>query len=228
MVQMHVQQRRTGGGHRAAQRRLDMIDVVEPFGVVEIDDEMHAGAAHPVSHHEMIVACFGFGQRRRDDRGIFLSGGTWGPQVHPQLEEGVRTHAVLPNQRSNPRRRRAGSTESETPLEQTQTWTLPSGSGPHNTTLPACKRFFSKKVPIFVMPTAKQAMRYRRRDQTSAAAACWPGAAPVHACASTTAIAVILTMPRGVTEGVRMWAGRAAPMRIGPTGSASANAWMAW
>ena len=39
--------------------------------------------------------------------------------------------------------------------------------------------------------------------------------------ASTAAIAVMLTMPRAVTEGVRTWAGFAGPMRIGPTGSAS-------
>jgi hypothetical protein len=39
--------------------------------------------------------------------------------------------------------------------------------------------------------------------------------------ASTTATAVMLTTPRAVTDGVRMCAGRAAPTRIGPTGSAS-------
>src|SRR3954469_13208482 len=42
-------------------------------------------------------------------------------------------------------------------------------------------------------------------------------------CASTTATAVMLRMPRAVTDGVRMWAGRAGPIRIGPTGSASAS-----
>jgi len=40
--------------------------------------------------------------------------------------------------------------------------------------------------------------------------------------ASATAIAVILTMPRAVTEGVSTCAGCAAPSRMGPTGSASA------
>jgi hypothetical protein len=43
------------------------------------------------------------------------------------------------------------------------------------------------------------------------------------ACASTTAIAVMLTTPRAVTAGVRIWAGRAAPTRIGPTGKAPAS-----
>ena len=42
-------------------------------------------------------------------------------------------------------------------------------------------------------------------------------------CASATAIAVMLITPRAVTDGVRMCAGHAAPMRIGPTGSASAS-----
>src|SRR5262245_14655575 len=46
------------------------------------------------------------------------------------------------------------------------------------------------------------------------------------ACASTTATAVMLTTPRAVTDGVRIWAGRAAPIRIGPTGSASASTLM--
>ena len=33
----------------------------------------------------------------------------------------------------------------------------------------------------------------------------------------------MLTTPRAVTERVRIWAGLAAPSRIGPTGSASAS-----
>src|SRR3954452_16459193 len=47
-------------------------------------------------------------------------------------------------------------------------------------------------------------------------------------CASTTATAVMLRMPRAVTDGVRMWAGRAGPIRIGPTGSASASDLIIW
>ncbi len=39
--------------------------------------------------------------------------------------------------------------------------------------------------------------------------------------ASTTATAVMLTMPRAVMEGLRMWAGFAVPIRIGPTGRES-------
>jgi hypothetical protein len=41
-------------------------------------------------------------------------------------------------------------------------------------------------------------------------------------CASATETAVMLIMPRAVTEGVRIWAGLAAPIRIGPTGRVSA------
>src|ERR1700730_2095461 len=41
-------------------------------------------------------------------------------------------------------------------------------------------------------------------------------------CASVTETAVILMRPRTVTEGVRIWAGIAAPIRIGPTGEVSA------
>src|SRR5579885_130671 len=40
--------------------------------------------------------------------------------------------------------------------------------------------------------------------------------------ASATETAVILMIPRAVADGVRMWAGFAAPRRIGPTISASA------
>jgi len=44
----------------------------------------------------------------------------------------------------------------------------------------------------------------------------------IPACASATERAVMLTMPRGVTDGVNIWAGLATPIRIGPTGNASA------
>ena len=41
---------------------------------------------------------------------------------------------------------------------------------------------------------------------------------PAHSCASTTATAVMLTTPRAVTDGERICAGFAVPIRIGPTG----------
>ena len=48
-------QRRARGFDAAPQRRLDMLDVVEPLGAVQIDDQMHAGAAHAVANGKMIL-----------------------------------------------------------------------------------------------------------------------------------------------------------------------------
>ena len=56
MMQVDMQQRRARRVDAAAQRRLDVIDVVEALGVVEVDDQMHAGAAHAVAVGEMILA----------------------------------------------------------------------------------------------------------------------------------------------------------------------------
>lgn len=53
-----------------------------------------------------------------------------------------------------------------------------------------------------------------------------PGRYPV--AASATAMAVMFTTPREVTEPVRICAGLAVPSRIGPTGSASPNTFMIW
>src|SRR5690349_16264107 len=50
---------------------------------------------------------------------------------------------------------------------------------------------------------------------------CWR---PARSCASTAATAVMFKTPRAVTEGVRICAGRAGPIRIGPTGTASVKA----
>jgi hypothetical protein len=49
-----------------------------------------------------------------------------------------------------------------------------------------------------------------------------PGQARYPSAASAAAIAVMFTMPRAVTEGVRTCAGLAGPIRIGPTGKALA------
>lgn len=51
---------------------------------------------------------------------------------------------------------------------------------------------------------------------------------PYAVAASATAMAVMFTTPREVTEPVRIWAGLAGPSRIGPTGSASPNTFMIW
>src|SRR5205807_7404307 len=85
MVEVDVQQRRAGGVDAAPQCRLDMIEVVEPLPVEKVDDEMHAGAPHPVSDHEVIVMLprrDGLrrpGLRRFDDREVFNSRRTWDP-----------------------------------------------------------------------------------------------------------------------------------------------------
>src|SRR5581483_6656565 len=119
MMQMDVQQGCTGRLHAVPQRRFDMVDIVETFGVVKVDDEMRTGAPHPVPHHEMIVGLLGrcrsgFDFRSFRDLEVFLSGGTWGPQARPQLEEGLLAHAASsPTRDRSPRGRRTGSTEYE-------------------------------------------------------------------------------------------------------------------
>src|SRR5215210_6840496 len=94
-----------------------MVDVIEPFSVVKVDDKMRSRAPHAIPHHKMIVALLGhsransFDRRGVGDRDFFLSGGTWGPQARRRLEEGVLAHAVLPNQRSKPERPASRLTE---------------------------------------------------------------------------------------------------------------------
>ena len=56
MMQVNVQERRAGGFNAAPERCLDMIDIIEPFGAVQIDDQMHAGATNAVADGEMVLA----------------------------------------------------------------------------------------------------------------------------------------------------------------------------
>src|SRR4029077_9334505 len=100
MMQMDVQQRGAGRGDAAPQRFIDVIDVVEMPGVVEIDDQVHAGAAHAIADHEMVLAVVNDSRNCR--RLVFLSGGTWDPQALVRSQEGVLAHAVLPNQKKEP------------------------------------------------------------------------------------------------------------------------------
>ena len=100
MVEVDVQQRRAGRGDAAAQRLIDVIDVVEMLRVVQIDDQMHAGAAHAVADHEVVLAVVN--DSRNSRRLVFLSGGTWDPQALVRSQEGVLAHAVLPNQEKEP------------------------------------------------------------------------------------------------------------------------------
>jgi hypothetical protein len=78
MVQMDVQQRRAGSGDALAQRFLDPVDIVEAFGLIEIDDQMDARAADTIPFDEVV---FTLVQNSRSDRLVILSGGTWDPQA---------------------------------------------------------------------------------------------------------------------------------------------------
>ena len=99
-MQMYVQQRRARGGDAATQRLIDVIDVIEVLCAIEVDDQVHAGAAHAVADHEVVFTVVN--DRRNDSRLIFLSGGTWDPQALVRSQEGVLAHAVLPNQEKEP------------------------------------------------------------------------------------------------------------------------------
>src|SRR5205814_6617120 len=101
VMQVEVQQRRASGGDATAQRLLDHVEVVEPARVVDVDDEMNAGAAHAVPDDEVIVARVRDDSSNRD-RPMLLWGGTWDTQALPRSQEGVLAHAVLPNQRWEP------------------------------------------------------------------------------------------------------------------------------
>src|SRR6185312_678264 len=89
-------------------RFLHVHDVIEAAGLVEIHHQMRARATHAIANDEMIVAYLGSHDGRRI-KTIFSSGGTWSLQALPRSKEGVSSHARSPNQRSNPRDRRAGS-----------------------------------------------------------------------------------------------------------------------
>src|SRR5205085_704226 len=99
-MQVDVQQRRARRSDAAAQRLIDVIDVVEVLGVVEIDDQVHTGAAHAVADHEVVLAVVD--DSRNWCRLDLLSGGTWDPQALVRSQEGVLAHAVLPNQEKEP------------------------------------------------------------------------------------------------------------------------------
>src|SRR6516162_1996121 len=103
MMQVDVQQRRLSGVHTAAQRRLDQTDVVEAFGPVQIDDEVHAGAAHAVTNGKMPFAPLGGGGLNHGDVSDVLSGSAWSCQALPRSQEGVLAH-VRPPQPSDPTR----------------------------------------------------------------------------------------------------------------------------
>jgi hypothetical protein len=67
----------------STQRRLDMIDVVEPLGAVQIDDQMHAGAAHALAQCKMIGPIIRRHWSCDFELGFlcFVSSGTWDPKA---------------------------------------------------------------------------------------------------------------------------------------------------
>src|ERR1041384_4311817 len=73
-----------------------------------------------------------------------------------------------------------------------------------------CREAVRTRRPVD--PSAPPAQREANPSDICPSCAC---------CASTAANAVMLTTPRAVVDGVRICTGRAAPMRMGPTGSAS-------
>ena len=125
MMQMDVQQRCSRGFNAAPQRRFDMIDIIEALGAVQIDDQMHAGAADAIANSEVVLARVVLPAfRRRRNRhfqfglAVFLASGAWSVQAFHRSQEGVSAHAVLPNQGQQPEmpaRRRRGKRK---PLDQ--------------------------------------------------------------------------------------------------------------
>lgn len=55
MMKMNVQKRRPGSGHALPQRGLYVAQIVEPYGIIQVDNKMSASAAYAVASDEMIV-----------------------------------------------------------------------------------------------------------------------------------------------------------------------------
>ena len=75
VVQVDVQQRGVGGLYGLAERRLDMGELVEPFGADQVQDQMGAGEALAVALDKEVLAV---GQRRigaASESRIFRLGG---------------------------------------------------------------------------------------------------------------------------------------------------------
>src|SRR5258708_28242572 len=93
---MDVQQCRLCRLHAAPQRRLDQVNVVEAFGSMQIDDQMHASAAHAVAHGEMPFAALRGCSLDHSHVSDALSGGAWRRQALPRSQEGVLAHCRPP------------------------------------------------------------------------------------------------------------------------------------
>ena len=85
MMKMDVQECGARGFDAAAQSRLDVLEVIEPLRAMQVDDQMHASAAHAFAKREMALTVL---LRRRSGHFqfglVFFSGGTWDPQALPR------------------------------------------------------------------------------------------------------------------------------------------------
>jgi len=55
VVQVDVQERRSGGGYRLAQRFFDVVGVVETAGIPEVDQEMRTRKDASIAFDEVIL-----------------------------------------------------------------------------------------------------------------------------------------------------------------------------
>src|SRR6185369_17834579 len=83
----------------AALSFLAMLDVVDIFGAVEVDDQMHAGAAHALADGKMVLTIIVGDWLDDRDLGnllVSLSGGAWKSQALIRSQEGVLAHRRPP------------------------------------------------------------------------------------------------------------------------------------
>ena len=142
---MDVQQRRLSRVHTAAQRRLDQTDIVEALGPVQIDDEVHAGAAHAVANGKMPFAPLGGGGLDHGDMSDVLSGSAWSCQALPRSQEGVLAH-VRPPQPSDPTRvPTSGVRQANAADQPVRKRTDHSGRSPHKAHAPGVKKILLRR-----------------------------------------------------------------------------------
>src|SRR5262249_18812430 len=129
----------------AAQRRLDQTDVVEALGPVQIDDQVHAGAAHAVANGEMAFAPLGRVALNHGDVSDVLSGGAWSCQALPRSQEGVLAH-VRPPQPSDPTRvPMSGVRQANAADQPVRKGTDHSGLPPHKAHTPGVKKILLRR-----------------------------------------------------------------------------------
>ena len=164
---MDVQQRGAGGVDAAAQRRLDVLDVVESLCAVQIDDQVHACAAHAITNGKMIVTILR--QQPEADTAkfglpVFLPGGTWISQALHRSQEGVLAHAVFPNQRSEPEMPASRRRGMRRPPDHVHTNQQQRPSFPNKCNQRESRRFCKKTFNASSRSTVQNAPRRRARS----------------------------------------------------------------